>query len=170
MTEAEFHDWFATRVAAMPEQIGTHVTSFIDSNGIKLRLLIGDEHVEKVEKREGKKYPAAITMINDNEREYWMVFRPKLLNAPDDILQTVVWHEVAHIFVNPVLYPPKRFKKLPDPHFVSVVTYRKEMAADPVIAAKGKLPKADYEETLVEFIVRSLGCDEIAVRDWLAKN
>ena len=146
---------------------GDHIVAFIDENGIRFEVWINDEFVDKAEEREARKLPAAITIFEQQRKVWWSVFRRLVLNAPEEIFRTMVWHEAIHMWIYPVLFPaPRGYKKISHPHFRAVMDLREMYAREPNAVAT-KPSKSNYEEALVSFINRSWGRDESAALSWI---
>lgn len=170
MTEDEFQKFFFAAISCMPAKAGDDFVLFLDDNQVSFELRVSSDLLDRAERKRGEVYDSAITLFDDDEKLYWMIFRDGLLNAPNDILQTIIWHEAIHVLVHPVLSLHPNYKPIPAIHLDRIRTFQRLMIETVEFKVLKNVTPALYEEGLVEFIGLSWGCDLEGARKWVNEN
>lgn len=165
MNPEEFEPTYAKICAEAPAYVTESLAYFFRENSILHQSLVSSESIDKAEITTGRKLPIAITLFDG--RKWFTVFRDQIYEAPYQVLRAVIHHEIAHMFVTPILRPLPFQKNLPKLGRERIKAFR-EMFEKETSFRHSKASLDDtYEEGLVSFMNTSWGNDEAAAHSWL---
>jgi hypothetical protein len=161
MMNDEFQNRFDEVLHGAPDYAKSSITEYI-ATGIKCEILISDEAADKAQKVKKIDIPAAHLLATDTNWHF--VFRPFLLDAPGDILRSIIRHEIIHGFLISV-------ECLPTQAAQAEVNKYKQRLGDLQKKFKIELPEGyDMTEDLVCTINDDWGGDDLAAKKWLQKK
>jgi hypothetical protein len=161
MTTAEFSAFFWSTVNTLPQEMRNCLTRYAQEC-VTAELFVNDQAVFRAEKRMGLDWVPAIM---EERNGYWtFAFRPVLLDAPKEVFETIIRHELLHAFLYAV-------NGMPTPEAAKLYK-RFQERLEAKYAAAGRQPNSDYhrQEELIELMNEEFGGDEKVARDWVIAN
>lgn len=158
MTNDEFQMLFDAVFHGIPDYAKSSITEYIKKS-VRSEIVISDEAANKAEKTSGVDIPSAHLLATDTNWHY--VFRRFLLDAPKDILESIIRHEIIHGFLISVeRLPTEVARKQIDKYKQGLETILREKRIE--------LPKSyDITEDLVCVINDDWGGDDVGAKEWL---
>lgn len=130
----------------------------MDKTSTEVQILFSDEAVDNAGKRDNTRYIASLLFPSDSK--WYFVFRESLGNAPDNILATLIQHELIRGFLlAEEAFPTTEGQK-------HLTKYKNELK---ILAAKEPSILSDPDEALVGVINLNWCGDEMAALKWLGE-
>jgi hypothetical protein len=160
MTEPQFQNLYDEVFGAIPQYAKDCILGYANVQNIHPEILINDEPVNLAEKKKHIDAPAGLLLATDTNWHF--AFRPYILNAPRDVLSTIIRHEFIHGFLISA-------EKLPMPAAKSALEkYNKQIEQT---CAMGGIPvPQSIEEDLVCLINDDWGGNEMKAKEWVRQN
>lgn len=159
MTDIEFQAVIDEVFASIPsyahDVINTYCQQFIQSE-----FLVSDERADEAAKSKAIDIPASFLLATDTHWHF--VFRPHVLNAPCDVLKTIIRHEIVHGFLISVAHVPSGAAKK------ALNGYKMQIEA--ICKRAGITVPLSYEEDLVCIINDDWGGDEMKAKEWVRQH
>lgn len=165
---------FDSIVEDLPPLARQSILHYRHENGICCIVEFNDERLKTIGSRHGSPISVAMNrlMTNEPKRPKWsFILREFLKCAPEDVVRTVLQHEIIHCFLRPYFLPEKALKGPIELRF-ELVTPLNFVEIDEIVADTTRTDRsiADREEQLVRKINVEWGCDEAAARKWLEEH
>jgi hypothetical protein len=146
MTNSEFESLFHKVHFSLPDYIVESINRYTD-NRITVSIDLSDELVDKAERKFYMAYPSAFLLPSDTHWHF--TFRQRVLDAPLDVLTSIIRHEIIHGFLISARFTHLRNAR------VAINDFERELKK--VDSSYRTLSSSDKEERLTSFINKSLG-------------
>ena len=146
MTDSEFKTIFDEVYFSLPNYVLESIRLYSEK-GIFVEVLFSDAPVDMAERKFKRGCPSAFLLITDSSWSF--AFRPRVADAPQDILTTIIRHEIIHAFLVAAENTHLRNSR------IAVQDFERQLRlADPSYKTDSALRK---EEKLTSFINKSWG-------------
>ena len=161
MTTEEFSKLFWGTVNTLPKDLRECLTRYAQEC-VTAHLFVNDQAVFRLERKLGLDFvPAAML----EEGATWtFAFRPMLMDAPQQVFETIIRHELLHAFLYAVNGMPTR--EAADRYEI----FQRQLEAKYAAEARQPLSEANRMEDLIALMNEEFGGDEKAAREWVIAN